>query len=239
MGRTLVMIGAGLSLVVLAFFGFLVYVLLASGSATYWEGDIADFERRDVSNPPPPHAVLFVGADDVRQWTSLAADMSPIPVIQRGFGGAQIAHVTHYATRIVLPYHPRAVVLMAGEADLSDVRGRRPEDVLDDFKNFVTMLRSHGLAAPIYFVSIRPSPMRASRWYGAARANALIEDYEKTQKGLYYIDVASPMFDLKDHIRSDLFLWDGLSLDGKGYALLAEKIKPVLLDAGYGAAGRP
>ena len=33
-------------------FGFLVYVLFASGEPSYWEGDIAAFERRDISNPP-------------------------------------------------------------------------------------------------------------------------------------------------------------------------------------------
>jgi len=236
MGRMLVTIGAGVSLVVVAFFGFLVYVLLASGSASYWEGDIAAFERRDVSNPPPQGAVLFVGADDVRLWETLPQDMAPITVVQRGFGGAQIAHVTHYATRIVIPYRPRAIVLMAGEADLSDVRGRRPEDVLDDFKTFVSTLRSHGLNAPVFFVSIHPSPMRASRWFGAQRANALIADYEKTQTGLYFIDVATPMFDIKGEIRGDLFRWDGLTLNEKGYALLAERIKPALVAAGFGGS---
>lgn len=239
MGRTLVMIGAGLGFVVVAFFGFLVYVLLASGNPGYWEGDIAEFERRDVSNPPPAGAILFVGADDVRLWETLAADMSPLRVIRRGFGGAQIAHVTHHATRIVIPYRPRAVVFMAGEADLSDVRGRRPEDVLADFKAFVGALRDHGLHAPIYFVSIRPSPMRLSRWYGAKRANALIEAYTKSEAGLAYIDAASAMFDAGGEIRRDLFRWDGLSLKAPGYALLAGAIRPALLADGHGAGGRP
>jgi hypothetical protein len=234
MGRLLVMIGAGLGLAIVALFGFLLYVLLASGNPTYWDGEIAAFERRDVSNPPPQGAVLFVGADDIRQWEQLPYDMSPVPVIQRGFGGAQIAHVTYFAPRIIVPYHPRAIVLMAGEADLSDVRGRRPEDVLDDFKKLVSSLRARGVAAPIYFVSIRPSPMRLSRWYGAQRANALVQDYEKTVQGLYYVDVASAMFDRTGALRRDLFRWDGLSLSTKGYALLTETLRPILLKAGYG-----
>jgi len=234
MGRLLVMIGAGIGLAIVVLFGFLLYVLLASGNPAYWEGDIAAFERRDVSNPPPRDAVLFVGADDVRQWATLPYDLAPVPVIQRGFGGAQISHVTHFAPRIVVPYRPRAIVLMAGEADLSDVRGRRPEDVLNDFKIFVATVRKAGVAAPIYFVSIRPSPMRSSRWLGAQRANALIQDYEKTAQGLYYIDVASFLFDEKGTLRRDFFRWDGLSLNEKGYALLTQIIKPMLVKAGYG-----
>jgi lysophospholipase L1-like esterase len=236
MRRTLVIVGAAFGLSVFALFGFLLYVLLASGDPRYWEGEIAAFERRDVSNPPPHDAVLFIGADDVRFWSSLPLDMAPVPVIARGFGGAQIAHVTHYIPRIVVPYRPRAIVLMAGEADLSDVRGRRPEDVLDDFKEFVAALRAQGVKAPVYFVSLHPSPMRVSRWFGAARANTLIQEYEKTADDLFFINIAEGMLDRRGNVRDDLFRWDGLSLNASGYALLTEKIKPVLLAAGYGSA---
>lgn len=234
MRRSFLMIGSAAALAVLVLFGFLLYVLLASGNPSYWAGEIAAFERRDVSNPPPLGSVLFVGGDDVRLWETLPTDMYPIPVIVRGFGGAQIAHVTHYIPRIVAPYHPRAIVLMAGEADLSDVRGRRPEDVLDDFKTFVSRVREAGIAAPIYFVSIHPQPMRWSRWLGAKRANALIADYEKSVPGLYYIDATTGMFDANGEVRRDLFRWDGLSLNAAGFAVLAENIKPALLWAGYG-----
>jgi lysophospholipase L1-like esterase len=181
--------------------------------------------------------VLFVGGDDVRLWDTLAADMVPIPVIARGFGGAQIAHVTHYIPRIVAPYHPRVIVLLAGEADISDVRGRRPEDVLDDFKTFVTTLRAKGVTVPVYFAAIHPQPMRASRWYGAKRANELIKDYTKTAPGVHFIDIASGMFDRNDEIRGELFRWDGLSLDAQGYALIGQKIKATLAAAGISRDG--
>jgi lysophospholipase L1-like esterase len=233
------MIGGAVGLAALALFGFLLYVLLASGDPTYWSGEIAAFERRDVSNPPPRDAVLFVGDDDVRLWDTLAYDMAPITTIARGFGGAQIAHVTYYIPRIVAPYHPRAIVLMAGEADMSDVRGRRPEDVLDDFKTFVGALRKNGVAAPVYFVSIHPQPMRRSRWFGSKRANALIADYIKTAPGLHFIDVATGFIDINGDTKREVFRWDGLSLNAAGHALLTERIKPVLMQAGLGERRAP
>jgi lysophospholipase L1-like esterase len=238
MGRTFWTIGGLVGFAVLALFGFLLYVLLASGDPGYWSGEIAAFERRDVSNPPPRGAVLFVGDDDVRLWDNLAYDMAPIVTIARGFGGAQISHVTYYIPRIVAPYRPQAIVLMAGEADMSDVRGRRPEDVLDDYKKFVAALRKADIAAPVYFVSIHPQPMRQSRWLGAKRANALIADYSKTVPGLHYIDVAEALVDAAGEARRDLFRWDGLSLNEAGRAILTQKIKPVLLQAGYGGNGK-
>ncbi len=234
MRRELVTFGIALGVAVLAFFAFLVYVLLASGEAKYWEGEIAAFERRDVSNPPPENAVLFVGGRDVRLWEGLAEDMAPIAVIQRGFGGAQLKHIDHYRARIIHPYQPRAIVVMAGEADLADVRGRRPEDVLDDFRNLVLSLRAENLNAPVYFVSIRPSPARKERWYGAQRANALIADYVSGERGLHFIDATPVMFDESGNMKTYLFRWDGLSLNEKGYAVLAGAIKPALIEAGYG-----
>ena len=228
MARLFVGLGAAIGFAALVIFVFLVYVLLASGQASYWEGDIAEFERRDISNPPPTGAILFVGDRDIRRWDSLSADMAPMAVVQRGFGGAHLAHLTHYAARIIKPYDPAAIVVMAGGADLADVRGYRPEDVLEDFKIFVSAVRAHGIMAPIYFVSIRPSPLRESRWFGAKRANRLIETYANSTNGLHYIDVANDMFAADGSMRSELFNWDGLSLSEEGYALLAKKIRPVL-----------
>lgn len=234
MRRVLVGLGAVLGFAVLALFAFLIYVLLASGDPKYWEGEIAAFERRDVSNPPPPNAVLFVGGRDLRLWETLQEEMAPVPVIQRGFGGAQISHITHYLSRIILPYRPRAILVMAGEADLADVSGRRPEDVLDDFRTLALSLRAEGEDAPIYFVSLRPSPAREERWFGAQRANALVADYVSGERGMYFLDVTANMLDRNGNIRGDLYRWDGLTLNKQGYAILTDAIKPVLIEAGYG-----
>jgi len=124
---------------------------------------------------------------------------------------------------------------MAGEADLSDVRGRRPEDLLDDFRTLALSLRAEGEDAPIYFVSLRPAPAREERWYGQQRANALIADYVRGEKEMYFIDVSSAMLDDKGNIRDDLYRWDGLTLNGKGYETIGPIIRQRLIDAGYGA----
>ena len=60
--------------------------------------------------------------------------MKPLAVINRGFGGSQIAHVNQYASEIILPYRPRAVVLYAGDNDLSWPWSKTPEQVFSEFQ---------------------------------------------------------------------------------------------------------
>ncbi|MBV1933456.1 MAG: hypothetical protein KUG59_02120, partial [Parvibaculaceae bacterium] len=229
--RTLIRFGAGLGFAVVALFGFLVYILFAEGDPDHWSGEIAEFTRQDISNPPPKGALLFVGGSDLRQWESLSQDMAPLKVINRGFGGARISHITHYASRIIKPYAPQAIVVMAGDEDLADVRGYRPEDLQRDLDIFVAAVRAHGVKAPVIFVSVRPSPMRKARWLASKRANVLIRELADAHAGVYYIDVASSLFNEDQSLRADMFRWDGLSLTEEGYAQIREMLYPALMGA--------
>jgi len=65
-----------------------------------WEQQIAAFEADDRTNPPPKDAVLFIGSSTIRRWTTLAQDFPEHRVINRGFGGSQIADSTHFADRV-------------------------------------------------------------------------------------------------------------------------------------------
>lgn len=234
MPRTLIRFGAGLGFAVVALFGFLVYILFAEGDPDHWAGEIAEFARQDISNPPPKGALLFVGGSDLRQWESLLQDMAPLKVINRGFGGARVSHLTHYASRIIKPYAPQAIVVMAGDEDLADVRGYRPEDLQRDLDVFLSAIRAHGVEAPVIFVSVRPSPMREARWLASKRANVLIQELADAHAGVYFIDVASGMFEADETLREALFRWDGLTLTDEGYAHVRGVLYPALMGA-FGA----
>lgn len=229
MRGTFFSLGIAVAVVVTLSFAFLVYVLLTSSGPDYWAGEIAEFERRDISNPPPKGGIVFVGGRDVRLWETLTEDMAPLAVLNRGFGGAYLEHLTHFTARIIKPYEPRGIVVMAGGEDLADVRGKTPEEVLESFQIFMSALRAHGVTAPVVFVSIRPSPMRATRWLGAKRANGLIERFAMTRDDVIYLDAASLMFTSGEEMRLELFRWDGLSLSAEGYRLLTSRLRPLLL----------
>ena len=200
----------------------------ATAPADRFEKEIAAFEAADRTQPPPKDAVLFIGSSSIRLWKSLAADFPNIAVINRGFGGSQIADSTRYADRIVIPYHPRRVVFYAGDNDLAV--GKPPETLLADFEAFVTKVHSELPDVPISYISIKPSPLRWKLVDKMRKANALIEAYIKSGKNLDYIDVFTPMLGPDGQPRPELYRPDHLHMVAKGYELWTSIIAPRLVD---------
>ena len=156
--------------------------------------------------------------------------MKPLQVINRGFGGSQIAQVNQYASRIVLPYQPRAVVLYAGDNDLAWPSSKSPEQVFEDFRQFVEIIHTKLPETWIYYISIKPSIRRWSNWGNCQKTNDLIADYIRTQPRVQFIDVDQAMLDAQGKPRKELFRWDGLHMNAAGYAVWTSIIKPVLLN---------
>jgi lysophospholipase L1-like esterase len=217
-------IGVGLLLAT----GLPVTLLAAETKATMatWEPEIAAFERMDKTNPPPPGAILFVGSSSIRLWKTLAQDFSSHHVINRGFGGSQIADCTAFADRIILPYKPKLILVYAGDNDIA--ANRTPEQVLADFQALVKQVHGTLPAARIEFISIKPS---ISRWPLAEKvkaANRLVEEFTRRDARLDFIDVFTPMLGEDGRPRPELFIEDKLHMNAKGYLIWKQVIGPRL-----------
>ena len=191
-----------------------------------FEDEIRAFEAADAKRPPAPGGVLFVGSSSIRLWTTLAKDFPDLPVINRGFGGSQIADSTRYAGRIVLPYKPRTIVLYAGDNDIA--AGKSPDDVAADFKAFVETVRAALPESRILFISIKPSIARWKLIDEIRRANHLVREHTESDDKLGYLDIFTPMLGDDGKPRADLLEPDGLHVNEKGYALWREVIAPKL-----------
>jgi lysophospholipase L1-like esterase len=191
---------------------------------SYWNPAIAAFEASDRANPPPQGAVLFIGSSSIEHWKSVAADFPEVKVINRGFGGSELGDSTYFADRIVAPYHPRAIVLYAGDNDL--YYGHTPQQVRDDFAAFVNKVRSFDPHVSIAFVSIKPSVARQSLLLQIKQSNDLIRAYAASQKNVTYIDTFTPMLGADGQPQQKWFGPDGLHMNRSGYALWIGIIKP-------------
>jgi lysophospholipase L1-like esterase len=200
----------------------------AQPHADRWEADIRKFVEADRQSPPPAGAVLFIGSSSIRMWKDVAADFPDTKVINRGFGGSRIADSTAHIDQIVAPYRPRMICLYAGDNDLAG--GRTPQQVFDDYKEFVRQVRDKLPDVPIAYISIKPSPSRAKLLASMREANDLIRKYaaEAEGKKLLYIDVFTPMLSAEGQPRPELFGKDRLHMNRQGYDLWKATIAPYL-----------
>lgn len=193
-------------------------------NSSRWEPELKAFEASDRTNPPPRNGVLFIGSSSFRLWKTMAQDFPRKPVLNRGFGGSEIADSTALASRIIFPYHPRMIVLYAGDNDLAS--GKSPEQVVSDYRAFVRTIRAQLSETRIAFLSIKPSP---SRWRLKNEINAVNRQIAAMQgKGLLFIDIYPHMLGPDGTPRADLFMPDGLHPNAKAYQLWASLIEPYL-----------
>jgi len=187
------------------------------------------FAAEDAITPPPTNAIVFTGSSSIVFWKSLARDMAPLIVINRGFGGSTLADALYWLDTLVLKYKPRAVVLYEGDNDIGEFDAT-PESVLKGFETFVARIHAERPEARIYFLSIKPSPLRWAKWPQMRRANELIRAFCESRPQLHFIDVGSPMLGDDGRPRADLFESDELHLNTKGYELWTSLVRPILLE---------
>jgi lysophospholipase L1-like esterase len=212
-----------------------------SRSQVPFESEIQEFERIDARDGYFPASVLFVGSSSIRMWGTLAADMNPLPVLNRGFGGASLSHVTYYADRIILPHKPRMIVLYAGENDLAYETGTIG-NLVSYFNAWSNYLKSKLPGTQLYFISIKPSIARWQYWEKMKEANRQIREIIDREPDYHYIDVAGAMLTSSGYVRDDIFLSDNLHMNAKGYAIWTSIIKPKLTEEYarvFGTENRP
>ncbi len=188
--------------------------------------EVDRFMDADRAAPPAPCQVLFVGSSSIVKWKdTLAADMVPIPVINRGFGGSHIEHVNRWFDDIVVPYKPRAIVFYAGENDID--AGKSVDRVVADFDAFMMRKTKTLGTTPVYFISLKPSKLRVAQLPLQTQVNDAIRARAAERSDLRYIDVVGPM--LANGKPKEIFGPDGLHMNREGYVIWARILRAALL----------
>jgi lysophospholipase L1-like esterase len=159
-------------------------------------------------------------------WKSLPQDFPKEHVINRGFGGSEIMDATHFAGRIVFPYEPHVVFLRAGGNDLH--AGKSPEEVFNNYKEFVKTLQAQLPKTEVVFISQSPAISRWSEAEANKKLNQLVEEYARGKPGLKYIETYDIVFGADGKPRPELFIEDKLHFNAAGYQLLAARVRAFL-----------
>lgn len=191
-----------------------------------WENEIAAYESFDRTNPPPKNAVLFIGSSTIRLWKTLESDFPQHKVINRGFGGSEIADATHFADRLILPHQPRQIFLRSGGNDINS--GRLPDEVAADFADFVKTVHAQLPRTEIIFISLSPAPARWGQKDKNRELNRLVQEIALRTPRVSYVDTWNMTLTETDDARPELFVADMLHFNPEGYKLLADRVSPFL-----------
>lgn len=191
-----------------------------------WEKEIAAYEAKDRTHPPAKGGIVFIGSSTIRMWKTLETDFPDHHVMNRGFGGSEIADSTYFADRIIFPYEPRMVVLRAGGNDIH--AGKTPEQVFADYQAFVARVHARLPKAQIVYIALCPAPSRWAERDANKALNSLVQKHTRRHAYLKYVETYQMSLDSEGQARRELFLDDQLHFNAEGYRILADLVRPAL-----------
>jgi lysophospholipase L1-like esterase len=216
------------------FFSLLVFLLLSCSplktlqelpEVKAWEPEIQKFEQLDKSVQYPADAILFAGSSSIRRWETLAEDMAPYNVIQRGYGGARLSDFAVYAGRIFSPHPCSALVLFIANDITGSADDKIPEEVKKLFLNVLKTFRKDHPRTPVFWISITPVSSRWKVWPLIRTVNDLIRKECENHHNTYFIETDFAFLNDKGEPKDELFVSDKLHLNAKGYEVWKGIIK--------------
>jgi len=191
--------------------------------------EIQEFKKQDSAHFPPRNVILFVGSSSFQKWHDVQSYFPAETIINRGFGGSELRDVIRYANDIIVPYHPRQIVIYAGENDLAYADTVTPKIVLSRFITLFNIIRSSMPMVPIIYVSIKPSPSRQNLMPRMAETNKLIRHFLQSKKKAVFVDVYHKMLDGQGRPLPGIYVEDNLHMNAKGYHIWQKALEPYLL----------
>lgn len=212
----------------------LIVVIFAIGSSTAisqpFINEIKAFRRADSIAMPPQNAILLIGSSSFTNWKDVAKYFPEHTIINRGFGGSSLPHMTMYAEDIIFKYNPKQIIIYCGENDLTGGPSITADTIFHRLKKLHQLIRSRYKKVPIAYISMKPSPSREKYLETMQKGNELIKSFMEKQKKSSYIDVYHSMLDANGNILTHIFLSDKLHMNAEGYKIWQGVIAPYLMN---------
>ena len=211
---------------------FLLFLFCSTATLTaqvpwQFENDVLGYTYQSIDQPPVPGCTLFVGSSSFLLWRDLETVFAEYEAVNRGFGGSTFPDNLRAVERIHLPAHPARVVIFCGTNDIAG--GAAANTVFNNFKFYIARIWNEHPAAEIYFVSVTHAPVREKFWAIGDELCTKVKELAEKVKGLFYIDIISPMNDENSRVRENLFVADRLHLNADGYRIWEKAIKESLV----------
>ena len=213
--------------IIFLFFLCLVFGVTFSQAPFY--DDIRAFKKQDSINPPPQHAILFVGSSSFTKWTDVQSYFPGYTIINRGFGGSSLPDLVRYENDVIFKYKPRQIVMYCGENDLAASDTVTAQMVFNRFQKLFTDIRKRFPNIPFVYISIKPSPSRWQLREKMKAANTQIKNFLSKKKNTAFVDVYHKMLGPDGTPIKEIYEEDNLHMNAKGYSIWRKEIQSHLL----------
>lgn len=167
--------------------------------------------------------IVFTGSSSIRLWKNLQELFPEHQIVNSGFGGSQAIDLLGYTDDLILRFKPKKVFIYEGDNDISSKK--KPKEILKTFSEIITKIKESDKATKIVLISPKPSIARWELQRKYKRLNRKLKRLCDKTENIDYANVWDIMFDAKNNLKTELFISDGLHMNGDGYELWHRIIK--------------
>lgn len=199
------------------------------GWITRYADQIKALEEKAAADSVSEVDVVFFGSSSIRLWKGLENMMSPLRVVNRGYGGATVRDIHYNYSSIMAHYRPKAFAVFCDNDIAGNPNDLTTGEVLDHYRLLFQRLAYDYPDTPVFFLSWKYSDLRAGLREKQRIVNHLIAEYASLSPQVTFVDVNSLLLDENGNVNPALFENDNLHINTDGYLLWTSVLKPQLL----------
>ncbi len=189
-----------------------------------FQGDMIRFAKDDSTNSRTKFDVVFTGSSSFTQWKSLVADMAPVPVLNRGFGGSRILDLVCFSKNYLYKLQPKLIFVYVE----NDITLPSSYQIILLFRYLEQVYHSNIPKTKIIFCGLKKSISRKTHWTKVDEVNNYLKSSLSQIKYCDYLEMNTALLNKSGLPSGEFFLSDSLHLNAKGYLKWVEILKPRL-----------
>lgn len=195
-----------------------------------YAADVEELAAKAAADPRKDIDVLFFGSSSIRLWNGLEEMMTPLSVVNRGYGGATVRDILVNYDKLMAHYNPKAFVVFCDNDICGNEVDLTVSGVLDHYRLLFNRLDQDYPGVPVFFLSWKYSGLRAFMRDTQKLVNDVMADYASSSEQVTFVDVNATLLQPDGDINQSLFESDNLHINRDGYLLWTSVLKPQLLE---------